>query len=77
MRYSFYFLKQRSLDKPLAVLISDINDERVVFFFVGKGTEKDKLFNYIKENEFKNIYNKDSKIANYLEDKQKRRVKTK
>ena len=25
------------------------NDERVIFFFSGKGTEKDKLYKYIKE----------------------------
>lgn len=44
------------------------NDERVVFFFSGRGTEKEDLFNYIKENGFKNVITQDYIPRNHYEE---------
>lgn len=57
--YGGNFGKPQGVDFIKKVLDTYKNDERVVFFFSGKGTEKDKLFNYIKEKDFKNVITQD------------------
>lgn len=53
--YGGNFGKPQGVDFIKKVLDTYKDDERVVFFFSGKGTEKEKLFNYIKDKNFKNV----------------------
>lgn len=57
--YGGNFGKPQGIGFIMKVLDTYKDDERVVFFFSGRGTEKDKLFNYIKENDFKNVITHD------------------
>lgn len=53
--YGGNFGKPQGIDFIIKVLDKYKNDERVVFFFSGKGTEKEKLYKHIKENDIKNV----------------------
>lgn len=53
--YGGNFGKPQGIDFIIKVLDEYKNDERVVFFFSGKGTEKEKLHKYIHENDINNV----------------------
>ena len=53
--YGGNFGKPQGIDFIIQILKEYKNDDRVVFFFSGKGTEKEKLFNYIKQEEITNV----------------------
>jgi len=53
--YGGNFGKPQGVEFIKKVLKIYKDDERVVFFFSGKGTEKDNLFNFVRENEYKNV----------------------
>lgn len=57
--YGGNFGKPQGVNYIMKIINEYKNDERVVFLFCGKGTEKQKLFNYIKENKFKNVITQD------------------
>lgn len=53
--YGGNFGKPQGIDFIIQILKEYKNDNRVVFFFSGKGTEKEKLFEYIKKEEISNV----------------------
>lgn len=53
--YGGNFGKPQGIEFIIQILDNYKNDERVVFFFAGKGTEKDKLYKYIKEHNINNV----------------------
>lgn len=53
--YGGNFGKPQGIDFIEKVLYEYKEDNRVQFIFCGKGTEKDKLYRYIKENEIENV----------------------
>lgn len=53
--YGGNFGKPQGIDFVIRVLEEYKKDERVVFFFSGKGTEKEKLYKYIKEKDIRNV----------------------
>lgn len=57
--YGGNFGRPQGIDFILKVLNEYKNDKRVIFFFSGKGTEKEKLYKYIKDNDLKNIITQD------------------
>ena len=57
--YGGNFGKPQGIEFIKKVLESYKDDERVVFFFSGKGTEKENLFDFIKNNGFKNVITQD------------------
>lgn len=53
--YGGNFGKPQGVDFIKEVIQKYKNDERVLFFFSGKGTEKEKLFKYIIDNKINNV----------------------
>ena len=53
--YGGNFGKPQGIDFIVKILDEYKNDKRVEFFFSGKGTEKEKLYKYIKEKNIKNV----------------------
>lgn len=53
--YGGNFGKPQGIDFIVKILDEYKNDKRVEFFFSGKGTEKEKLYKYIKEKDIKNV----------------------
>ena len=53
--YGGNFGKPQGIDFIQKVLKEYKGDERVIFFFSGKGTEKNKLYKFIEENQLKNV----------------------
>lgn len=53
--YGGNFGKPQGIDFILKVLNKYKEDKRVVFFFSGKGTEKEKLYTYIRNNNLTNV----------------------
>ncbi len=53
--YGGNFGKPQGMDFIIKIIESYKNDSKVCFIFSGKGTEKKKLYSYIKENEIQNV----------------------
>lgn len=53
--YGGNFGKPQGIDFIINVLNEYKKNKKVVFFFAGKGTEQKRLFEYIKNNDFKNV----------------------
>ena len=54
--YSGNFGRPQGLDFFIEVLKKYKNKNKIKFLLVGRGTEKGKVFNYVKENNFTNVY---------------------
>lgn len=57
--YGGNFGRPQGVDFIIQILKEYKNDNRVVFFFSGKGTEKEKLFNYVKQEKITNVVTQD------------------
>lgn len=57
--YGGNFGKPQGIDFIIQILKEYKNDDRVVFFFSGKGTEKEKLFSFVKQEKITNVITQD------------------